>query len=196
MIITNSEKKPSLRRLPLPNRLYVTRHDSCVRVINNNKNNNYNARYLLEHFQRVLTATIILIFPSFFFRYIPRHFQFLLTKFSLGDKGSLDFVSFMRVRHLKRGHPSLREMDGFEASSLSPLSFPPVFPPPPLPSSPTRHPPCSSLSIINNHLVPNTARLFGHFDNRLSVPYRIRRGIRIDVEIGCTNVRDAIILLF
>jgi hypothetical protein len=86
-------------------------------------------------------------------------------------------------------------MDGVEASSLSPLSFSPVFPPP-LPPSPTRHPPCLPLNIVNNHLVPNTARLFGHFDNRLSVPYRIRRGRCIDVEIGCTNVRDAKILLF
>lgn len=184
MIITNSEKKPSLPRLPLPNRLYVTRNDSCVRVIIQNDNDNNNSTYnnhnnynthLSEHFQRVLTATKILIFPSFFYRYIPRNFQFLLTKFSLGDKGSLDFVSFMRVRHLKRGHRSPREMDGVEASSLSPLSFSPVFPPP-LPPSPTRHPPCLPLNIVNNHLVPNTARLFGHFDNRLSVPYRIRRG--------------------
>lgn len=25
----------------------------------------------------------------------------------------------------------------------------------------------------NNHLVPNSASMFGHFDDRLSVPYRI-----------------------
>ena len=183
MIITNSEKEPSSPRLPLPNRSYVTRNDSCFRVIINdidknddiNKNNN-NKRYLSEHFQRVLTATIIFIFPSFFFRYIPRNFQFLTIKFSLGDKGSLDRVSFMRVRHLKQSHRFPREMDGVEVSSLSHLSFFPGFPPPPLPFSATLYSPCLPPNIVNNHLVPNTACLFGHFDNRLSVPYRIRRG--------------------
>lgn len=181
MIITNSEKEPSSPRLPLPNRSYLTRNDSCFRVIINdidktddNENNN-DTRYLSEHFQRVSTATIILIFPSFFFRYIPSNFQFLPIKFSLGDKGSLDFVSFMRVCHLKQSHRFPREMYRVEASSLSHLSFFTVFPPP-LPFSPTRHPPCLLPNIVNNHLVPNTARLFGHFDNRLSVPYRIRRG--------------------
>jgi len=35
---------------------------------------------------------------------------------------------------------------------------------------------CQHLSlrhVINNHLVPNSASLFGHFDNRISIPYRI-----------------------
>merc|ERR1712087_361720 len=64
--------------------------------------------------------------------------------------------SLMRVGRLKRGSLFEERMRNFSRKQLL-------------------CPPLSINDVINNHLVPNSASLFGHFDNRISVPYRIKR---------------------
>jgi len=66
----------------------------------------------------------------------------------------------MRVVHLKPGSSVNERMSSVSLKQLlSPLLF--------------------LYNVINNHLVPNYASLFGHFDNRISVPYRIRSLLEI-----------------